>query len=245
MKRLKAYIDLWGKRWIVQVLICLLLGLLHIFIGAESKSAADDLVGIYGVSPERFDDIGATLWLLPIMSACIFSNMYLELELGQRMFYVLPRYGSWKNYKKVLYKDMVVGWLGFWNINIGILLLTGMIALVKNEQLSNLDVSDCVLSVFLYGLHLLFLISVMLNLQLKTQNARMSQTIILMCLVSVFFIPLLPKGMVYLDIGAWGSIMYSSKMWEDGFFWCFIIAIELFYLLRIVFGKHHSIKCNR
>ena len=223
----KGNISLWKRRWGMQILICLFLGILHIFVGYDAEDAAKYMAAIYGNPVDGFDEIRATLWMIPILSACTFSGMYMDMELGPRRYFVLARYESYADYKHTLFKERMIGGMGLTGINVLILTPLGILAAVYHGEESCLEPKQLLTAVTVYSIHLLFLILVMTELQLITGNTKLTQYLLVILLIIVFLIPAMPEYCVYLNIAAWGSLSYSKMLWKKGFFVLPILIIEL------------------
>ncbi|MBQ3601080.1 MAG: hypothetical protein II992_07775 [Lachnospiraceae bacterium] len=236
MSEIKSNIFLWKKRWGMQILLCVFLGVLHIFVGYEAEDVTKYMAAIYGIPVDGFDEIRTTLWMLPILSACTFSGMYMDMEMGPRRYFVLSRYESYSKYKHTLLKERIIGAMGLIGINVIILVPLGILAAAYYGKVQYLEPKQVLVAVTVYSVHLLFLILLMTELQLITENTKLSQVLVVIFLITVFLIPSLPQYSVYFHIGAWGSLSYSSMLWEKGFWVMPILIIELV-VCCFIFGK--------
>ena len=216
----------WRKYCFFQLLICLLFGGIHIIIGMDTEDATEFMTGIYGLSLKGVDYIRALLWLLPLLSISTFCGMHIDMEVGSRKYFTLPRYGKKKIFWWTILKNTQIGAAAMGVLSGVTLGILGVFAASYNDKASFIFVSHVVLAVVLYSVHIMFLVMFQTIMQLLTENMKLSQLVIVAILILVCFLKDLPAWIVWLCPGAWGSINYSSVLRKGGFSPLFMLVLE-------------------
>ena len=215
------------KSILLESCLVIVLTLLYLWKGYFSHAGeAEWYAGLYGVSESRMDYLKIGVWIVPFWSVLTYALKDLQQEWDGLFFFTSIRHDScWAYIKQLLLKTGKKS-VGMAGINcVWFIIICTVKANICGHQIW-INWEHMMKASVLYILGVLFLSVITFWIFVYSKNLYMVLGSQIVFFSMLFFISYFPKWIVNVFPICWSSLIYSSKLWKDGYHVPVILLIE-------------------